>query len=618
MDAKDLIVHRRNESDTGFELREVNVEAGKALVFDENRDPAMQAVAAAGLTDAASQAALAKPSASDTETVGVTYGANDLTFTKGQVVTWYGFLDDALLTADNVWRNCYAGTNSTPTNQDGLENIIADSGVFTVNEGEGAPGSLIVSSYSSASWGFNLTPGAIIMPFWGIEVELKTLYAAGTASTVECGMAVPPRNTSLVYLVARYNKLTDQVSLVRRLGASESTLATVSIGAQPYKIGFAIADKVCSAWIQLTSSAPWEPCAQANLDPTVMDLRVATYLATFQPFVGGYWEGGSSPQTTTLGRIRTGHLHGIGMANMLWCRDTDGTPWRDGDEAFFTANRTHLGGASGGNFYQIPSSSFSVFAMNVNTGAIRTVAMLAFKRGTRIFGDNAGYYGFDRPTSRFIVLAPNWGDYADPAFAGLDIYSWQLRRPLFGAVVLESGTVLDLPSATSFYDPDLRRNEAGLLEVVVTETNNRTVFSDSGALVATCATLDGEFALVGRYDNASYSIEGTVFSKVGGEWSIFASNYSTNANWVCLDPATVTLRSTGAFTWTQFGTATHINILPVPTPTGTRYLDVGHNTSRFANAYLVGTTWSHGQARFSLSVQENTGDEFAPRRLPWV
>ncbi|HEY8903437.1 MAG TPA: hypothetical protein VIM48_07000, partial [Chthoniobacterales bacterium] len=93
-----------------------------------NFPAASQAQANAGasstlLSSDTGREAMSLPYSYKLNAVGATYKAEDLTWTAGRTVTWFGFLDDALITQDYEWQNAYAGNSTTPLNLDNISDV---------------------------------------------------------------------------------------------------------------------------------------------------------------------------------------------------------------------------------------------------------------------------------------------------------------------------------------------------------------------------------------------------------------------------------------------------------------------------------------------------------------
>lgn len=550
--------------------------------------------------------------------IGTTYKAEDLTWTAGRTVTWFGFLDEALITEDYQWQNAYAGTSTTPLNLDNITDVETTSGGVVISS-EGSAGTVSVTTSNAGYWDFTIGPSHFKMPFFGIEAILSSFPAKGTTSNiVDLGVEIVPKNTSLQYLCVRFNKLTNGIGIFKRNGGSETQTAGAAIGTVPYAIGFSISDKVVTAWVQLTSTSGWQYVCHSEIDPLAdgINLRSATTLASLKPFIGGYFDGLTGTDALKLGRVRTGYLHGIGIANMEICHNTDGTPWFDGQEVYFMANRTYPTGAQG-----ISDSQACLMAYNVFSGGLRTVASFAFNRSGSINGDNSGRLVYDSKDKLFILLEGNWSDYGWTPAVPIVTNCYTFDSLPQGAVVASGGVALNLPTSNSYYDPDIRRNGSGNYEVSVTETNAATSWSNTEPMIAQCSSLTGTYTLIGRPSGLTGSHEGCSYAWVGGTCRLIVSGYYGANDYAVINPDTATtISASKAFGWTQYGVVTHIGLFPISNANGvagTSYLSIEHNTSRWSGQWDYGGTWSHGQLRTAWASQVNTGHEFEIKRLPW-
>lgn len=304
-----------------------------------------------------------------------------------------------------------------------------------------------------------------------------------------------------------------RVSLeVRRAGGAQVLAQETVELPTPFKAAFAVCENQMTALADTGNG--WQPLVTNRDDvAALIDLRDPDTLSTFSY---GYGAGASGGEVR-FSEVVAGPFGMAGLRDPHLVQRPDGTAYvRDG-KAYLTFTCAGLG------FFQ--QAHWGVFTLDLaDPTQLRQVAQLYARRDGLVLGDHAGQLVIDEPGDRFIALNTSWGDFDD---AGVHAMHTSTADDVLSGVHLLETQRLDLPTELSSWDPGATRID-DRWHVSFVESPSQDPFDFHPALAAgpAGATYDKGLELIGA-DPSLHQCEGPILQRVGGEWSLLASDGET-------------------------------------------------------------------------------------------
>lgn len=340
-----------------------------------------------------------------------------------------------------------------------LSNPCADA--FGINGGTNLR-STIANGIMAVPAGSNLTlPGNPVIPHLSVVLSV---HSFNNVSGVQPYIGI--RNFANQAMFAAYNLNTSTISVFDGTNIVTETLALTT----PFELGFQLTHNSVSAWVR-PNGGVWTSYARSQVNDS-FNIRRPAVLAGYNPFF--YCPGGSDGDVKISG-VRAGYLGSTGFANQSMLTYEDGTPMIKDGCFYFCANTCGVpGNADPSNFAAgLSATTFSIWKCDMTTWEPECVSLLNFVEdpGTsgnvELYGQNSGCVIYDRTTSQWILLVPNW---CMPSYHGVagggtggnpnntTILTYTTTEDItHGVHVLGPGFPLILPVLPNFggYDPCL-------------------------------------------------------------------------------------------------------------------------------------------------------------------
>lgn len=358
------------------------------------------------------------------------------------------------------------------------------------------------------------SPVTLKIPYFAVQVDVAQMSGNASGDQVFCGVRDDVANTTLGGV---YNNVTGETFFYFNIaGGGDLILGTKSLAIPgAFRMAFVVTDKSASIWVSQSPAGGWAVVNSIAVD-SYYDFRVPANLAAVHPYWYGYNPAGSG-DPIIITEVSTGYSGGVGIANQSPINYEDGTPIIKDGEAFFVASVAGHPANSASN-YSIPVSHAAIYAINLNTYAVRCVSKINTLRSGVLYGENSGQVLFDRGINKWRLLIPTWGSVtADLANAVVVVNSYTLDADLLsgGVFVLESPSTLSLPSVLDGqYDP----------HAVKIDGVWRMVFDESVLTAATyipvlaSSTDFATWTLITR--RPGFYAEGGKIMKIGGDWVV--------------------------------------------------------------------------------------------------
>jgi hypothetical protein len=361
-------------------------------------------------------------------------------------------------------------------------------------------------------------------PFFAITAPIFKSYSVGTCFI---GLSIRSDHTSnpSKSITAVWNKEANQFFLSTRIAGVDTNHPAVSYTATaPFEMGLCVANMCVSLQIRY-AGAEWQTITTHALTRGgALDLRNPTNLEAMTSLEVFLSSGGNATEKFELGNIKWGYLQGYNTVADQVLAFEDGTPIQKGSEQFIVAYSPHV--SVPGNVEDIPTSNFTILAVDPLTSRIRTQAKVYTKRGGLVRGENSGCVVFDRDSGDYIYLVPNWDDLPAAAIPSAPINIYMYRRKGFpsGVIILENGVQLTLPTPLSSYDPCLRKYE-GLWHLAYCHTGALVAWGSFASALATSPDLVN-WTLVNSEFPSGIKYEGQKLLQVGGTRYVVATNFT--------------------------------------------------------------------------------------------
>jgi hypothetical protein len=428
------------------------------------------------------------------------------------------------------------------------------------------------------------------IPFFAVKVDVARM-CGGATDQVMVGMKSGSGTNSIV---ANYNNATGVTALqwITNGAVQNIRLVTKQLTA-PFSLALHVSDQNVSMWYSEAGRA-WVFMDKAALNGLV-DFRDPAVLADYLPIIRTVATGSTAPNYLFLEGFSGGYGGGISIANPAPLTYLTGEPVIRNNKLFFHANQSSPADSG----FNISTSDFCVWTLDLTTFHVECVSKLAFNRGGKLYGENSGSMCYDEARGKWVLLVPNWGDGGAGA-----VYTYKYETTddlLSGVHILANGVDIQLPTPTSEYDTSLVKiGTTNWITYSATSTTTgwssiypAVAFNTDGSL--TNWTLQATNGL-----HTSDVLEGSKLVKVGGQWRALFG-YGNGASTMTFRTYSLGLTDLGVVTaLTDFNgsISPHPALCMVPRDGKTTEILFTHDGTPFNNEiYTYGT----------LHVAEGTG-----------
>lgn len=350
-----------------------------------------------------------------------------------------------------------------------------------------------------------------------------------------------------------------------------------------------------------TDGRNWYPQTIRELTRTT-DLVNATAWDTFRP---GFRLVPGSSSSIKISRFAAGYAGSHGFRDQKPVTYADGTPFKKNGKYYLTGTVAH-----GSTSFR--SNHMAVYSFDPWTYQTDLVCHLFYDlTGT---GVGAGYGGqavYDETTGQWHIVANSWG--FDTVSTGVDLIYATTYRDITepGAVVLQAQRLTGL-SSFSLYDSSVRKS-GSTWYVAAIETDVRTGWS--GGNHASLFSGSALTSLSRIATDATTGVDGTCWTKIGGNWYITAADPSTFIAWDANLANKTTLT-----TWSSAAPAGLLSFSTFPPHCGCLAVDDGHQTRYIVVTYDSSLALTANASRGGLVVmqadEKPTGQEHTPKIVP--
>ena len=452
----------------------------------------------------------------------------------------------------------------------------------------GYTGARVTVTTSGANGVRLYTPDTFEAPFLTVRTRCVGKGAGATYNVLQVGLIKDADN----WLLAEWDFNADQVRISRRLSATTTDLAAVSL-AEPsgeFNFAFVLNKNEASAWYD--SGTGWQRITSVDL--STVDLRDPAVLATYHPTFGA--ASGGTTSAWAFDWFEYGYFGQLGLRDVTLVTHKDGAPYTVGGDLFFTATAAGYAGAGGGGHT-------GVYAINLKTGVLRKTGALFVRRGAPlIYNDLPANIIYDDDIQAWRVFIATFGNGFGSTLQILhQIYRGEI---LNGVTVLRDAAALALTedAAEDVYDPCVVFDPVAQEWLVAYAATTDTNFAGDPMYVALDSSTDLVTFTSEWQKSANTGFEGAKIQKVDGSYYVVSASKTT---FRVYDRAGTYLNDLNVGTHPASATPPHATLIPLFDGDETRWFLICHDDTKFG-----ANDFSWGSLLLYEAAERGTGFEF--------